>query len=139
MLSKPQHGWTHFTLGELCFSLSYITNIPLEWLDRAIFGMETLLPFEVSGYCAPGRMVCTVDLFECRIVFENDRCRQNDRISEVAPINMLDFCSQLHKDLLDHIEDWQNWNSSFHLTKEDLTLRLDRLRKLIDIKTNCFQ
>lgn len=84
-------------------------------------------------------MVCTVDLFECRIVFENDRFRQNDRISEVAPINMLDFCSQLHKDLLDHIEDWQNWNSSFHLTKEDLTLRLDRLQKLIDIKTNCFQ
>ena len=139
MLSKPQHGWTHFTLGELCFSLSYITNIPLEWLDRAIFGMETLLPFEVSGYCEPGRMVCTVDLFECRIVFENDRCRQNDRISEVAPINMLDFCSQLHKDLLDHIEDWQNWNSSFQLTKEDLSLRLDRLQKLIDIKTNCFQ
>ena len=139
MLSKPQHGWTHFTLGELCFSLSYITNIPLEWLDRAIFGMETLLPFEVSGYCEPGRMGWTVDLFECRIVFENDRCRQNDRISEVAPINMLDFCSQLHKDLLDHIEDWQNWNSSFHLTKEDLTLRLDRLQKLIDIKTNCFQ
>ena len=127
------------SLGELCFSLSYITNIPLEWLDRAIFGMETLLPFEVSGYCEPGRMVCTVDLFECRIVFENDRRRQNDRISEVAPINMLDFCSQLHKDLLDHIEDWQNWNSSFHLTKEDLTLRLDRLQKLIDIKTNCFQ
>ena len=139
MLSKPQHGWTHFTLGELCFSLSYITNIPLEWLDRAIFGMETLLPFEVSGYCEPGRMVCTVDLFECRIVFENDRCRQNDRISEVAPINMLDFCGLLHKDLLDHIEDWQNWNSSFHLTKEDLTLRLDRLQKLIDIKTNYFQ
>ena len=139
MLSKPQHGWTHFTLGELCFSLSYITNIPLEWLDRAIFGMETLLPFEVSGYCEPGRMVCTVDLFECRIVFENDRCRQNDRISEVAPINMLDFCGLLHKDLLDHIEDWQNWNSFFHLTTEDLTLRLDRLQKLIDIKTNCFQ
>ena len=139
MLSKPQHGWTDFTLGELRFSLSYLSNIPLEWLDRAIFGMETLLPFEVAGYCEPGRMVCTVNHLECRIVFENDRCRQNDRISEVAPINMLDFCSQLHKDLLDHIEDWQNWNSSFHLTKEDLTLRLDRLQKLIDIKTNCFQ
>ena len=139
MLSKPQHGWTDFTLGDLSYSLSYLTNLPLEWLDRAIFGMETLLPFEVSAYCEPGRMVCTVDLFECRIVFEKDRCRQNDRISEVAPINMLDFCSQLHKDLLDHIEDWQNWNSSFHLTKEDLTLRLDRLQKLIDIKTNCFQ
>ena len=138
MLSKPQHGWTHFTLGELCFSLSYITNIPLEWLDRAIFGMETLLPFEVSGYCEPGRMVCTVDLFECRIVFENDRCRQNDRISEVAPINMLDFCSLLHKDISDHIEDWENWNASFHLTKEDLAHRLDRLKKLIDIKSNCF-
>ena len=138
MLSKPQHGWTHVTLGELCFSLSYITNIPLEWLDRAIFGMETLLPFEVSGYCEPGRMVCTVDLFECRIVFENDRCRQNNRISEVAPINMLDFCKKLHEDITDHMDDWLKWNPYYSLTKEELLSRLDRLKKLIQVKASCF-
>ena len=139
MLSKPQHGWTDFTLGELRFSLSYLSNIPLEWLDRAIFGMETLLPFEVAGYCEPGRMVCTVNHLECRIVFENDRRPQKDQVCEVVPINILDFCSQLHKDISDHIEDWKNWNSSFHLTTEDVKLRLDRLQKLIDIKTNCFR
>ena len=138
MLIKPQHGWTDFSLEKSCYSLSYLSNIPLEWLDRAIFGMETLLPFEVSGYCEPGKMVCTVDHLECRIVFENDRHHQKNRVFEVVPLNMLDFCSQLCKDISDHIDDWQNWNSSFHFTKEDLILRLDRLQKLIDIKANCF-
>ena len=138
MLSKPQNGWTDFTLGDLSYSLSYLTNLPLEWLDRAIFGMETLLPFEVSAYCEPGKMICTVDTWECRIIYKNDESYQNDGVCQVVPINMLDFCSLLHKDISDHIEDWKNWNASFHLTKEDLTHRLDRLQKLIDIKSNCF-
>ena len=139
MLSKPQHGWTDFSLGKSCYSLSYLSNIPLEWLDRAIWGLETLLPFEVSGYCEPGRMVCTVEFSECRIFFENDKHIKEDCSYETVPISMLDFCQRLHKDISAYIDDWQNWNSSFHLTKEDLTLRLDRLQKLIDIKTNCFQ
>ena len=29
MLSKPEHGWTDFSLGESCYCLSYLSNIPL--------------------------------------------------------------------------------------------------------------
>ena len=57
MLSKPQHGWTYFSLSESSYSLSYLSNIPLEWLERAIVGLETLLPFEVYGYCEPGNRI----------------------------------------------------------------------------------
>ena len=138
MLSKPQHGWTHFTLGEPCFSLSYITNIPLEWLDRAIFGMETLLPFEVSGYCEPGRMVCTVDSLACRIIVEGDKHLKKDPSLEIVSVHMLDFCKILHEDISAHIDDWVKWNSSYNLAKEDIQSRLDRLQMLIRIKENCF-
>ena len=133
MISKPQYGWTDFSLGESCYSLSYLSNIPLEWLERAIFGLETLLPFDVCGYCEPGRVICTVAFLECRIGFEKD-----DSSLEIIPINMLDFCKKLHKDISDHIEDWQRWNSSYNLTKEDIQSRLDRLQKLIRIRENCF-
>ena len=92
MLSKPQHGWTDFTLGDLSYSLSYLTNLPLEWLDRAIFGMETFLPFEIYGHCEPGRMVCKVDFSECHIFFENDKHQKDDSSFEIVPVNMLDFC-----------------------------------------------
>ena len=133
MLSKPQHGWTVFSLGESNYSLSYLSNVPLEWLERAIFGLETLLPFEVYGYCEPGKMVCTVDFLECRIVFEKD-----DSSLEIIPISMLNFCKTLHEDISAHIEDWAKWNASYNLTKEEIQSRLDRLQMLIRIKENCF-
>lgn len=138
MLSKPEHGWSEFSLGESCYSISYLTNVPLDWLDRAIFGLETLLPFEVDGYCEPGRMVCTVDFSESHIFFENGERDKQNSFCEVIPINMLDFCEQLHKDITDNIDDWQKWNSSYSLTKEELQFRLDRLKKLIYVKANCF-
>ena len=138
MLSKPQHGWTVFSLGESCYSLSYLSNIPLEWLERAIFGLETLLPFAVYGYCEPGKMVCTVDFSECRIIFEDDKHHKRDSSFETVPVHMLDFCKTLHEDISNHIDDWQKWGFSYHVTKKDLQSRLDRLQKLIRVKENCF-
>jgi len=138
MLSKPQHGWTVFSLGESNYFLSYLSNIPLEWLERAIFGLETLLPFEVYGYCEPGKMVCTVDFWECRIVFEDDKHHKKDSYFEIAPVHMLDFCKTLHEDISAHIEDWAKWNASYNLTKEEIQSRLNRLQMLIRIKENCF-
>ena len=138
MLSKPQHGWTVFSLGKSNYSLSYLSNIPIEWLERAIFGLETLLPFEVYGYCEPGKMVCTVDFWECRIVFEDDKHHKKDSYFEIATVHMLDFCKTLHEDISAHIEDWAKWNASYNLTKEEIQSRLDRLQMLIRIKENCF-
>ena len=138
MLSKPQHGWTVFSLGESSYSLSYLSNIPMEWLERAIFGLETMLPFEVYGYCEPGKMVCTVDFLDCRIVFEDDKHRKIDSTFEIVPIQMLDFCKMVYDDISAHIEDWSKWNASHDLSKEEIQSRLDRLQKLIRIKENCF-
>ena len=138
MLSKPEHGWTIFSLGKKCYDLSYMTNIPLDWLEKAIVGLETLLPFEVYGDCEPGKMICTVDFSECRIVFENGKHKEEAPSCEVVLISMLDFCKVLYEDISTHIDDWEKWNTSYHLTKEDLLSRLERLQKLIQVKANCF-
>ena len=138
MLSKPEYGWTDFSLGNSCYSLSYLSNLPFEWLDGAIFGLEKLLPFEVYGYCEPGRMVCTVDFWECRIFYENDKHQKDNSSCEVVSINMLDFCQKLHDDIENHIDDWQTWASSYHITKADIQSRLDRLQKQIQVKSNRF-
>ena len=131
MLSKPEHGWSDFSLGTKRYSLSYLSNIPMEWLDRAIFGLETLLPFEVRGHCEPGSMVCTVNLSGCRIDFEIIHSNRVIRACEEAPVTMLDFCRMLHRDLSADPETWINWNPSFRMEKSDLQARLDRLEKLI--------
>ena len=138
MLSKPKHGWTVFSLGNSCYSLSYLSNLPFDWLDRAIFGLETLLSFEVYGYCEPGRMVCTVDFGECHIFFENDKHQKDESSCEAVAVNMLEFCQKLYDDVANHIDDWQAWASSYYVTKADIQSRLDRLQKLIQVKENCF-
>ena len=112
----PGYSHQHLYQNEL---VDYLSNIPLEWLGRAIFGLETLLPFEVYGYCEPGRIVCTVSFMECRIAFENDKHHKIDSSFEIVPVHMLDFCKMLYEDILAHIEDWAKWNSSYNLSKEE--------------------
>ena len=138
MLNKPEHGWSDFSLSTKRYSLSYLSNIPLDWLDRAIFGLEALLPFEVLGHCEPGSMVCTVNLSGCRIDFEIVRSNRVIRACEEVPVTMLDFCRMLHKDLSADLETWANWNSSSPMEKGDLQARLDRLEKLIAEKAKYF-
>ena len=40
VLSKPEAGWSQFSLDDQLFSLSYLTNIPCDWLDQAIQGID---------------------------------------------------------------------------------------------------
>ena len=55
MLDKPEHGWVDFTLpGGDSYSMSYLTWIADEWLDKAIQVLCTRTPFEVEGYMEPG-------------------------------------------------------------------------------------
>ncbi len=138
MLSKPRHGWTEFSLGESRYSISYLSNVPLDWLDRAIFGLETLSPFTVSGYCEPGRVICTVEIPRCRITFEDGgHCRGEGSLETVA-VTMLDFCKMLHRDFSSCVDAWSQWNASYNFKKEDIQSRLDRLQTLIGIRENCF-
>ena len=64
MLTKPYYGWTDFSLeGTSVYGLSYLDDIAFEWLDQAIHGLETMLPFCVKGFLEPGRMLCTVSFW----------------------------------------------------------------------------
>ena len=73
MLTKPYYGWTDFSLeGTSVYGLSYLDDIAFEWLDQAIHGLETMLPFCVKGFLEPGRMLCTVSFWNCHIVIEDD-------------------------------------------------------------------
>ncbi len=50
MLTKPQYGWSDFSLnGTSVYGLSYLTDVAFEWVGQAIHGLETLHPFCVKG------------------------------------------------------------------------------------------
>ena len=110
MLTKPEHGWTDFQLeGTGIYGLSYLDDIAFEWLDQAIHGLETMLPFCVKGFLEPRRLLCTVSYWNCHIVVEADGRNPpgaEDLRTEWSHTSMLEFCKQLHHDVAAHAEEW---------------------------------
>lgn len=45
MLSKPNIGWSVFTLGEFQTEVSYLVDIPFDWLRACISGLKYNIPF----------------------------------------------------------------------------------------------
>lgn len=137
MLGKPEDGWTLFQLGskESAYDLSYVTDVPLEWLDRAIEGLTNLDVFSVHGYCEPGRMVCTVSFWSCYVIFEDDSPAPTCHDVHHLHVSMLDFCKKLHADLTEHLEDWIVWEGEPESDAEQSALdgRRETFRKKLDL------
>ena len=148
MLSKPICGWTNFSLGSCKYELGYLTNIPIDWLDSAISGLQALRPFTVNGHCEPGRFLCTVSYWNCHIIFEDDENVKLDKSSaewHIVHINMLQFCEMLYKDINSFIDNWAGGWSYEDLSKEErdkikekISARLAKLQMLIEKRAECF-
>ena len=139
MLTKPEAGWSDFSLdGTSVYHLSYLDNIPFEWLDDAIHGLETLNPFCVKGFMEPGRFICVVSFWNCHIICEDedrDPLDPQNTIHEISHTSMLQFCQQLYDDISENLDDWACWDYDpeldFDTNKEELIKKLARLKELI--------
>ncbi len=150
MLSQPQDGWTVFRLGEKTeYRLSYLTDVASDWLDRAIYGLETLDVFSVHGFSEPGRMVCTVSYWNCYAIFEGDSSGEVCQEVYTYHISMPGFCRQLAADIGDHLEAWVHWDDDVLEEAGDpeaaarerramLQSKLDRLNRLLDERVEDF-
>ncbi|NLL90798.1 MAG: hypothetical protein GX222_00040 [Ruminococcaceae bacterium] len=141
MLSKPEYGWTAFQLeGSGVYWLSYLVELPLNWVDKAIRGLETLDPFCVNGNLEPERFLCTVSYWNCHIIIEDygrSPLEREDVVHEFSHTNMIEFCRNLYDDITLHFEDWvpfvRHDPEYDDLTERRITLskRLERLKELI--------
>ena len=139
MLTKPEAGWSDFSLdGTSVYTLSYLDNIPFEWLDDAIHGLETLNPFCVKGFMEPGRFICVVSFWNCHIICEDedrDPLDLQNTTHEISHTSMLQFCQQLYDDISENLDDWACWDYDpeldFDTNKEELIIKLARLKELI--------
>ncbi|MBQ9880937.1 MAG: hypothetical protein IJM45_10960 [Clostridia bacterium] len=157
MLSVPKAGWTTFKINDSNeYMLSYLTDVPFDWLTHAIHGLETMDVFAVHGNCEPGRMVCTISHWSCYVLFEdedpNPKC---DCFSQIN-LSMIDFCRNLYTDILNYLDAWVHWdeysltadleigdetgyNSVVQERRTILLNKLDRLLQLIDEKEHYFR
>lgn len=146
MLTKPVHGWSDFQLdGTSTYGLSYLDDIAFEWVDQAIHGLETMLPFCVKGFLEPDRFLCTVSYWNCHIVCEDDERNPLDKedvINEISHTSMLQFCQYLNHDINQNIDEWISFTDYEDIDvakrREILTQKLRYLNKLISEKEEWF-
>lgn len=137
MLTRPRVGWSLFTLDEYyACSISYLSDVPMDWLDQSIMGLKSKTAFTVFGYLEPGRIFCKVDKDFCYVAFNDDD--ESDMVDYVARIDltMLDFCQKLHDDIEKHIDAWAGWmyfscDEAINERKVILERKLDELQSLI--------
>lgn len=145
MLSKPESGWTNFELSKNLYSLSYLTDVSIDWLDSAIDGLKNLKPFVVRGFLEPSRMICTVSYWNTHIFVEDDddeELKTENSNYEIVHINMLDFCKKLYEDINSNLQSWIDWfcdeEIDLNKRKDELVKKLDELKQLIESKKEYF-
>lgn len=147
MLSKPLHGWTDFQLeGAGRSSLSYLTDIPFEWLNQAIHGLETRSPFCVEAYLEPGRLLCLVSYWNCYVFYEDEEphpSEEKEISGNSSPVNMLQFCKNLYDDISENFDGWLSFAEYSGQApvgkKAELNRKLSRLRELIEEQEDLFE
>ena len=147
MLTNPVNGWSDFQLDNTSeYGLSYLDDIAFEWLEQAIHGLETMLPFCVKGFCEPNRLLCMVSYYNCHIVCEGDGCsplKEEYIINEYSHTSMLQFCEYLYNDIANNIDEWVSfpWNAEdmdSSERKKQLTQKLSKLKALISERKERF-
>lgn len=149
MLTKPMYGWSDFQLdGTSAYGLSYLDDIAFDWLDQAIHGLETMLPFCVKGFMEPDRFLCTISYWNCHIVCEGEErypLDKEDISNECSHTSMLQFCEYLYNDIKSNLDEWVTFvyhldyeDSEFKNRSELLNQKLTRLSELISEKEECF-
>ena len=146
MLSKPENGWTTFELSKNKYSLSYLTDVSMDWLNAAINGLKNYRPFSVDGFLEPDRMICTVSFWNIHIFTdfdENEAMNVEDYNYETIHINMIEFCEKLYNDVNNNLQEWINWfcydEIDLKEREKELKKKLSELRLLIDEKKDDFK
>ena len=117
--------------------MSYLNDIPFEWLNQAIHGLKTMSPFAVHGFCEPGRVLCLVSYWNCHIIFEDDDRKElisSETQWEFAHVNMLDFCKILHADISQNLDAWSEWVNIFAETEREYNKVKQKRKKLLEKK-----
>ena len=126
MFSKPEVGWTTVTIGEYEGSGSYLTDIPLDFLNAAIVALyQKSIPF-VLHIDEEGVDSYIVSYYHTTIIN-----RTTDTIETYS--SFLDFRDLIREGLTDieaNFDDWLRFDASFEEEKE-LTEKARTFRRLI--------
>ena len=128
MLSKPDIGWTVFSLGGFQAEISYLTDIPFEWLISCKTELEHNIP--ASFFLELEGESCIVTAYgHTHIICENHDCEHT--LITVRDVDFAELTRMLLHDIRLYFDDWVRWYA-FEEKESDFARRAPALKELIE-------
>ena len=128
MLSAPLHGWTTFSLGGLEYEVSYLVDIPFEWLIACKTALEHNIPASFFLELEGEHCLLTSYQSATHII----HCDHEDvyTLHTVEDVDVLALSRMLVHDIRAYFDEWVKWYP-FEETDEDLLRRRAALTTLL--------
>lgn len=125
MLSNVECGWCDVTIGNFEDQASYLTDVPMQCLQSAIYALRDGLDFCVT-FDTEGRGDFSVIAgFYCTTIVRED---------ELSVVNWnydkLTLAKEIHDDISSQINKWVDWNLDYEVDFREAFER--RKRKLLE-------
>lgn len=106
MFSKPETGWVDINIGNYEISASYLTDIPMDFLNSLINSLENNLPFSVfideegieNILCAYYHGVFIITMDGSNVEYKK------------IDMDFNTFRAEIVKDIETYLNDWIDWN-----------------------------
>ena len=129
MLSKPENGWTVFSLGDFQAEVSYLVDIPFDWLISCKNALKHNIPLSFFLELEGETCLLTSYGYDTHIIIN----RRDDgyQLKTVHNVNFMDVSDMLLKDIRLYFDDWVTWYD-FEQTEADFARRRAALKALIE-------
>lgn len=129
MLSKPEIGWTVFTLGDFQAEVSYLVDIPFDWLISCKNALKHNIPLSFFLELEGETCLLTSYGYDTHIIIN----RRDDgyQLKTVHNVNFMDVSDMLLKDIRLYFDDWVTWYD-FEQTEAVFARRRAALKALIE-------
>ena len=134
MLSKPENGWTVFSLGDFQAEVSYLVDIPFDWLISCKNALKHNIPLSFFLELEGETCLVTSYGYDTHIIIN----RRDDEytLKTVHNVNFMELSGMLLKDIRLYFDDWVTWYD-FEQTEADFARRRAALKALIEETENC--
>ena len=136
MLSKPDIGWTVFSLGDFRAEVSYLVDIPFDWLISCKNALKYNIPASFFLELEGESCIVTSYGYDTHIICQNHDCEYT--LTTVRDVDFVQLSRMLVEDIRLYFDDWVTWYN-FEQKESDFARRRVALKALIEETESYFE
>ena len=125
MLSRPKAGWSELTLGDFKAPVSFLTDIPFDWVRACLSSLKYGIPAAFFLDSEGTTTTIVVNFATTYIISSSDLS-----VTYMSDIFVTDFAKMLIEDIRRDFDDWLYWLDA-SLTEEKWANRRKMLEDLL--------